>query len=98
MTKSSRKNVLNAGIDLGTACIPSGIATNQATAPGGCINNIESQITGIKSLIALQIWQYRKHTESLVVSLGRGQRSFPRYPRTSCRHTHDIPLAVVRHL
>ena len=30
MTKSSRRNVPDAGIDLTTACIPSGIATNQA--------------------------------------------------------------------
>ena len=29
MTKSSRKNSPEAGIDLGTACIPSGIATEQ---------------------------------------------------------------------
>ena len=34
MTKSSRKNVSDAGKNLGTACIPGGITTDQATTPG----------------------------------------------------------------
>ena len=33
MTKSSPKNVPDAGMDLGIACIPSGMATYRATAP-----------------------------------------------------------------
>ena len=37
MAKSSRKNVSDTGIDLSTACIPSGIATDQATTPGVCV-------------------------------------------------------------
>ena len=34
MTKSSQKNVPYAGIDLGTACILSGIASDRETVPG----------------------------------------------------------------
>ena len=34
MTKSPRKNVLDVGIDLGAACMPSGHASDGATTPG----------------------------------------------------------------
>ena len=34
MTKSSQKNLPDAGIDLGTACIPKGMATDRATMLG----------------------------------------------------------------
>ena len=34
MTKSPRKNVLDVGIKLGAACMPSELASHQATAPG----------------------------------------------------------------
>ena len=34
MTKSPRKNVPDVGIELGAACMPSGLASDRATAPG----------------------------------------------------------------
>ena len=34
MTKSPRKNVPDVGIELGAACVPSGLASDRATAPG----------------------------------------------------------------
>ena len=34
MTKSPRKNVPDVGIELGAACMPSGHASDRATAPG----------------------------------------------------------------
>ena len=38
MTKSPRKNVPDVGIELGAACMPSGHASDRATAPGIRIN------------------------------------------------------------
>ena len=35
MTKSPRKNVADVGIELGAACMPSELASDRATAPGG---------------------------------------------------------------
>ena len=34
MTKSPRKNVPDVGIELGAACMPSGLASDRATVPG----------------------------------------------------------------
>ena len=38
VTKSPRKNVLDVGIKLGASCMPSGCASDRATAPGIVIN------------------------------------------------------------
>ena len=43
MTKSPRNNVPDVGIELGAACMPSGHASDRATAPGA--------ITGLRSMI-----------------------------------------------
>ena len=37
MTKSPRKNVPDVGIELGTACMPSELAFDRATAPGDSV-------------------------------------------------------------
>ena len=44
-TKSPRKNVPDAGIELGTACMPSGHASDRAAAPGGLPRNSVVRVT-----------------------------------------------------
>ena len=48
MTKSPRKNVPDVGIELGAACMPSGHASDRATAPGSCM--------GCKTRVSVWCW------------------------------------------
>ena len=47
MTKSPRKNVPDVGIELGAACMPSGHASNRATAPGSYERGLQFTAGGI---------------------------------------------------
>ena len=70
MTKFPRKNVPDVGIVLGTACMPSGHASNRATAPGKRIFNYALN----RESPRLKNWQsesdkYSKHIKHLYKSI-----------------------------
>ena len=58
MTKSPRKNVLDVGMELGAACIPSGHASDRATAPGDR-----------KIIIIIMPLFHEEHTDSIYANL-----------------------------
>ena len=44
MTKTPRKNVSDVGIELGAACMPSGLVSNQATPPDVETNLVDAEL------------------------------------------------------
>ena len=55
MTKSPRKNVPDAGIELGAACMPSEHASDRATAPGPAVAVVVAVVVVVAVAVAVVI-------------------------------------------